>query len=166
MSASDATATSARGKRRVVHVARDKDKREVSVGDRRDRVCELLSGALEAVREQQLRGVADKLEQAVAEVRRLAKIRWQRLPLWCVPGAIVEWIGDGPHDVYVVERVHVYGKSGGPAHAWRVEMAMSLEAGNRYSMRLNPERGRRYWRKYRGPRTVEDVLPGWKGGTR
>lgn len=156
MSASVVTTTSSRGKRHVVQ--------DVSAGARTDRVCVLLSGALKRVQNAQLRGVVHQLEQADAEVRRLVRIRWQRLPSWCVPGALVELTGDGSHDVYVVERVSE--KSGSSAHAWRVDMAMSLEAGNRYRMCLHPERGRRYWRKYRGPLTVADVLPGWTGGAR
>lgn len=164
MSASVVTTTSARGKRRVVHAVQNKDRREASVGVRMDRVCALLSGVLESVQDSQLRGVADKLEQAAAEVRRLVRIRWQRLPSWCVPGALVEWIGEGRHDVYVVTSVHE--RSGSTVHAWRVELARSLEAGNRYTASVSPERGRRYWRKYRGPLTAVDVLTGWTGGKR
>lgn len=92
--------------------------------------------AVEMIRQGRKRCAVKLLEKAI----KLIRTPPQRLPVWVKPGALVQWMGDEPHDVYRVRDVT-------PGKNWTFR-ATSVKDPQKL-MSFRQERGKRYWRKYR-----------------
>ena|SRR5271157_6353913 len=84
------------------------------------------------------RGKARKrLEEALRELRR----PMQRLPSWVVPGVLVQWMGELPHDIYKVISVDR------DKPDWSFQAERLIPGGSRALMSFHREAGKRYWRR-------------------
>jgi len=103
----------------------------------------LLEEAAQLVDQGRFMAARRNIEKALAELRR----RPQRLPAWVAAGAIIELFSDESFEknlLLVVDRVD----RGDRRRGWIVECS---EVGRKdHVWSLSQERGRRFWRKYRG----------------
>lgn len=99
-----------------------------------------------------VRAAKRALRAALRELDR----RPQRLPAWVVPGALVEWRGEGRHDVFRVTEVR-------REKSWRFSAERvwpRSESGARTVTYFFQERGRRHWRKFTGRQLPLFAEPG------
>lgn len=78
-------------------------------------------------------------------IKQLRNNRLQRLPPWVKPGALLQWTGEPPHDVYRVYSITLPTR---PHTPWIITLKSTKN--EQHIMTIYQERGRRYWRKYRG----------------
>lgn len=71
-------------------------------------------------------------------------VRRQALPYWVKVGCEVQWVGEGPHNVYKV--IDVVRKHTGGGWYFRGERV--LRDGSKEVMSFHQESGPRYWKQY------------------